>query len=75
MVKLCNAESTADKRILSVVDAAHSIGQEVDIKLDEAAPDFWVSVSRSLLVALSDLGNDGTRRTVTSGSSQNVAAR
>ncbi|KAG5651325.1 hypothetical protein H0H81_009078 [Sphagnurus paluster] len=27
----------------SVIDAAHSIGQEVDINLSEAQPDFWVS--------------------------------
>lgn len=38
--------------VWSVVDAAHSIGQEVGIDLDEAQPDFWVSVS-SLLPCLS----------------------
>ncbi|KAF8075269.1 pyridoxal phosphate-dependent transferase [Lyophyllum atratum] len=27
----------------SVVDGAHSVGQEVDINLSEAQPDFWVS--------------------------------
>lgn len=40
MVKIC-----ADEGVLSVVDAAHSIGQEMDINLDEVKPDFWVTVS------------------------------
>ncbi|KAK2467381.1 hypothetical protein APHAL10511_000616 [Amanita phalloides] len=38
MVKIC-----AEEGVLSVVDAAHSIGQELDINLAEAKPDFWVS--------------------------------
>lgn len=41
MVKLCKEEG-----IWSVVDAAHSIGQEVGLNLADAAPDFWVSVSK-----------------------------
>ncbi|KAG6865148.1 hypothetical protein C0991_004830 [Blastosporella zonata] len=28
----------------TVVDAAHSIGQETDINLSESLPDFWISV-------------------------------
>ena len=39
MVGVCK-----DEGIWSVIDAAHSIGQEVGINLTEAAPDFWVSV-------------------------------
>ncbi|KAF8323561.1 pyridoxal phosphate-dependent transferase [Amanita rubescens] len=38
MVKIC-----AEEGVLSVVDAAHSIGQEMDINLEEANPDFWVT--------------------------------
>ncbi|KAF8651420.1 hypothetical protein AX16_004723 [Volvariella volvacea WC 439] len=38
MVKICKEEG-----VLSVVDAAHSIGQEVGLNLEEAKPDFWVS--------------------------------
>ncbi|KAJ3558261.1 hypothetical protein NP233_g11541 [Leucocoprinus birnbaumii] len=38
LVKICREEG-----IWSVVDAAHSIGQEQDLDLTEAAPDFWVS--------------------------------
>ncbi|KAF8159186.1 lolT-1 [Crassisporium funariophilum] len=38
MVKVCREES-----IWSVVDAAHSIGQEVDLNMEEAKPDFFVS--------------------------------
>ncbi|PPQ95574.1 hypothetical protein CVT26_008602 [Gymnopilus dilepis] len=38
MVKICEEEG-----IWSVVDAAHSIGQEVGLNLTEASPDFWVS--------------------------------
>lgn len=41
LVKICQEEN-----IWSIVDAAHSIGQEQSINLTEAAPDFWVSVSR-----------------------------
>lgn len=40
MVKISKEEG-----IWSVVDAAHSIGQEPGINLDQAQPDFWVSVS------------------------------
>lgn len=39
MVAICKYEG-----IWSVIDAAHSIGQEVGINLTESAPDFWVSV-------------------------------
>lgn len=39
MVKICKEEG-----IWSVVDAAHSIGQEQDIDLRSVEPDFWVSV-------------------------------
>ncbi|EKM81466.1 hypothetical protein AGABI1DRAFT_105046 [Agaricus bisporus var. burnettii JB137-S8] len=38
MVKICKEEG-----IWSVVDAAHSIGQEQDIDLRSVEPDFWVS--------------------------------
>lgn len=40
MVQICK-----DEGVWSVIDAAHSIGQEVDLDLEKAAPDFWVSVS------------------------------
>ena len=39
MVKICKEES-----VWSVIDAAHSIGQEPKIDLKAAAPDFWFSV-------------------------------
>lgn len=39
MVKVCKEEN-----VWSVIDAAHSIGQELHINLSEAQPDFWVSV-------------------------------
>lgn len=42
MVAICK-----DAGVWSVVDAAHAIGQQVDINLSEAKPDFWVSVSLS----------------------------
>ena len=47
MVQICK-----DEGAWSVVDAAHSIGQEVDLDLEKIAPDFWVSVS---LLHLKDL--------------------
>ena len=39
MVAICR-----ERGILTLVDAAHSVGQELDINLKEADPDFWVSV-------------------------------
>ena len=30
--------------VMTVVDAAHSIGQEPNINLDEVQPDYWSSV-------------------------------
>lgn len=39
MVALCRKRD-----ILTVIDAAHSAGQEPNINLNEAGPDFWVSV-------------------------------
>ncbi|KAJ3935050.1 MAG: pyridoxal phosphate-dependent transferase [Lentinula lateritia] len=38
MVKICKEED-----VWSVVDGAHSIGQELDLNLAEANPDFWVT--------------------------------
>jgi len=40
MTKICKEEG-----VWSVIDAAHSIGQELDINLSKVEPDFWVSVS------------------------------
>jgi selenocysteine lyase/cysteine desulfurase len=45
MVAICR-----DAGVWSVVDAAHSIGQEVDINLSEVKPDFWVSVRSPISV-------------------------
>ena len=38
MVKLCKEEN-----VWSIIDVAHSIGQEPNINLSEAQPDFWGS--------------------------------
>ncbi|KAG2131801.1 pyridoxal phosphate-dependent transferase [Suillus clintonianus] len=46
MVAICR-----DAGVWSVVDAAHSIGQEVDINLSEVKPDFWVSTCHKWLFA------------------------
>ncbi len=40
MVKVCK-----EFGIWSVIDGAHSIGQELDLNLKDADPDFWVSVN------------------------------
>ncbi|KAG6912721.1 hypothetical protein DXG01_012652, partial [Tephrocybe rancida] len=40
LVAICNFKSHG---FWSVVDAAHSLGQEPDINLRDAQPDFWVS--------------------------------
>ena len=46
MVAICREQG-----VWSVVDAAHSIGQELDINLSDSKPDFWISVSTSRLHA------------------------
>ncbi|KAJ3557662.1 hypothetical protein NM688_g1347 [Phlebia brevispora] len=46
MVKMCK-----DRGIYSIVDAAHSIGQEVDLNLAETQPDFWFSNCHKWLYA------------------------
>ncbi|KAF7337729.1 Arginase/deacetylase [Mycena sanguinolenta] len=38
MVQVCKEEG-----VLSVVDAAHAIGQQTNLELNKADPDFWVS--------------------------------
>jgi selenocysteine lyase/cysteine desulfurase len=43
MVTLCR-----ERGILTIIDAAHSLGQEPDLNLSEAGPDFWVSVRLTL---------------------------
>jgi hercynylcysteine S-oxide lyase len=48
MVAICR-----EAGVISVVDGAHSIGQELDINLSEAQPDFWVSVCSPLLLLVS----------------------
>jgi selenocysteine lyase/cysteine desulfurase len=46
MVAICR-----ERGILTVVDAAHSVGQEPNINLKEADPDFWISVRVALSCA------------------------
>ncbi|KAI5119002.1 hypothetical protein M0805_004412 [Coniferiporia weirii] len=46
MVSICKEEG-----VLSVIDAAHAIGQEVNINLKEAGPDFWISNCHKWLYA------------------------
>ncbi|KAI0303839.1 PLP-dependent transferase [Multifurca ochricompacta] len=46
MVTICHERS-----VLTVVDAAHSVGQEPNINLSEARPDFWVSNCHKWLFA------------------------
>ncbi|KAG6335668.1 hypothetical protein ID866_3426 [Astraeus odoratus] len=46
MVAICR-----DAGVYSIIDGAHSIGQELDIDLSEARPDFWVSNCHKWLYA------------------------
>ncbi|KAH8994849.1 PLP-dependent transferase [Lactarius akahatsu] len=46
MVAICR-----ERGILTVVDAAHSVGQEPNINLKEADPDFWISNCHKWLYA------------------------
>ena len=50
LTQLCREEG-----VWSVIDAAHSIGQELDINLDAVKPDFWVSVCVCLATIYSTL--------------------
>jgi selenocysteine lyase/cysteine desulfurase len=43
MVQVCKEEG-----IFSLIDAAHSLGQEVGLNLNEVDPDFWLSVRTRL---------------------------
>ncbi|KAF8916069.1 PLP-dependent transferase [Mucidula mucida] len=40
-----------EQDVYSIVDAAHVIGQQVDINLDEVKPDFWISNCHKWLFA------------------------
>ncbi|KAF8240253.1 PLP-dependent transferase [Tricholoma matsutake] len=46
MVAICK-----QYRVWSIIDAAHSVGQELNINLSEAKPDFWVSNCHKWLYA------------------------
>ncbi|KAI0326632.1 PLP-dependent transferase [Cubamyces sp. BRFM 1775] len=46
MVRICREEG-----VWTVIDAAHSIGQEPDINLGESKPDFWLSNCHKWLYA------------------------
>ena len=63
MVALCR-----EKDILTVIDAAHSVGQEPDINLNEVGPDFWASVRPIFCSVLYKRPELNTHRAVTSGS-------
>jgi cysteine sulfinate desulfinase/cysteine desulfurase-like protein len=67
MVAICRERS-----ILTVVDAAHSVGQEPNINLSEAGPDFWVSVRPIPSLLLHVRVELCAHRTVTSGSLPSV---
>lgn len=54
MVKICKEEG-----VWSVVDGAHSIGQEPNINMKEADPDFWVSVNSSTFSRLASKAHRG----------------
>jgi selenocysteine lyase/cysteine desulfurase len=43
MVQICKEEGA-----WSIVDGAHSLGQETDINLSEVDPDFWIGVCPSI---------------------------
>jgi cysteine sulfinate desulfinase/cysteine desulfurase-like protein len=67
VVQICREEGA-----WSIVDAAHSIGQEMNINLSESKPDFWISVRRYLSFRANKLNAPyfllfSTSRTVTSG--------
>lgn len=44
MVAICHVFRKDDCEVWSIIDAAHSLGQEQNINLSEAKPDFWISV-------------------------------
>ena len=68
MVTICR-----ERGILTVVDAAQSVGQEPNINLKEADPDFWISVRVTLYWGVQSV-KLSAYRTVTSGCTPNVLA-
>lgn len=62
MVALCR-----ERGILTVIDAAHSIGQEPNINLSEADPDFWASVGSYSSKLSTNALHRALSRTATSG--------
>ena len=62
MVALCR-----ERGIMAVIDAAHSIGQEPNINLNEADPDFWASVGSYSSELSTNAVHRALSRTVTSG--------
>jgi selenocysteine lyase/cysteine desulfurase len=52
MVAICR-----ERGILTLVDAAHSVGQELNINLKEADPDFWISVWVALFWVYKEVSN------------------
>lgn len=70
MVKICKEEG-----VWSVVDAAHSIGQEPGLNMAEVQPDFWFSVRALTRPTFPVCLTVGSRRTATNGSMQSEAVQ
>lgn len=62
MVALCR-----ERGVLTVIDAAHSIGQEPNINLSDADPDFWASVGSCSSEPSAKALHRALSRTATSG--------
>lgn len=63
-----------EENVWSVVDAAHAIGQQQDLNLQETDPDFWVSVGHFVSVTCRYLSHVVLRMPI-SGFSRSVDAR
>jgi len=63
VVEFCRSQENT----WSLIDAAHAIGQIVEINLNKTQPDFFVSVGSAFAIWLTEADNLWTYRTATNG--------
>ena len=66
VVEFCKSQ----ENVWSLVDAAHAIGQIVEIDLNKTQPDFFVSVGSGFEIWLTEADHLWTDRTATNGCTQ-----
>ena len=67
VVEFCKSQ----ENVWTLVDAAHAIGQVVEINLNKTQPDFFISVGSALVIWLAEAEPLWSSRTATNGCTQN----